>query len=259
MAKRILHLSDLHFGRVNAPALDSLRKTVLEREKNLSLIIVTGDWTQRARAREFQQAAEFISSLSVPVVSVPGNHDVPLYDLPRRWLAPYSRYAQLRPLTLSSFQDDDISIVGVSTVNPFRIDAGAVHKDDVERARAFFRDAPAGALKIVACHHPLFDPREKKWLRPERLAKALVQTGADVVLSGHSHLQWVEVQQTLGRDVLHISAGTGISNRLRTEVNNFHIFEIESAPPRAAVTVETYDLTEQGFIERGLPTRRFVF
>lgn len=118
--KRIFHLSDLHFGRIHTPALEALRQTVAEQDQGFDLIVVTGDWTQRARSREFEEAIEFVKRLFCPVLSVPGNHDVPLYDLGRRFFAPYSRYAKLRPLTLGEYSDDLFSIVGLSTVNPFR-------------------------------------------------------------------------------------------------------------------------------------------
>ncbi len=260
MTKRVLHLSDLHFGRVNAPALEALCEIVLARKAELDLIVVTGDWTQRARTVEFRAAIEFVSQLSCPVVSVPGNHDVPLYDLPRRLLAPYSRYAKMQSTTISDYQDEFLSVVGLSTVNPFRVDSGHVHQTDIDRTHAFFSKAAPNALKIIACHHPLFDPREMRWLRPEYRAKRLLDTGADVVLSGHSHVQWVQQSDELGRAILHISAGTSISSRLREEVNGFHVIELETeVSKRPGVLVKTYDLTKTGFLERDRPSQRFTF
>lgn len=253
--KRILHLSDLHFGRINLPALEALRQTVVEQEKGFDLIIVTGDWTQRARVREFDEAAEFIKHLSCPVLSIPGNHDVPLYDLARRFFSPYSRYSKLRPLTLAQHQDEEVSVVGLSTVNPYRPVAGVVRDEDLKRTADHFAHAAPTALKVVACHHPIYDPRSTEWLQPEHRAKGLLELGPDVILSGHAHTQWVQTTELNGRKVLHVSAGTTISNRLREEVNSFHILEIE----KRSIVVKTYDLRDEGFLERGLPTEAFEF
>ncbi len=270
-SKRILHISDLHFGRVNQLALEALKQMILEQEKGFDLIIMTGDWTQRARAKEFEQAAQFIRELSCPVLSVPGNHDVPLFDLGRRFLAPYSRYLKLRPLTMSHFQDADVSIVGLSTVHPYRpfslaaamTGAGFVHTREVERARDAFSESPSGALRIVACHHPLFHPRTGEWLKPEDRAQGILDLRPHLILSGHSHAQWVELRDYHGEGILHISAGTSISSRIRDEVNSFHILEIErnatETKSKIDVIVKTYDLSEDGFLERGMPTRAFVF
>jgi 3',5'-cyclic AMP phosphodiesterase CpdA len=249
---------------VNEPALEALRQTVAEQEKGFDLIIVTGDWTQRARPHEFELAIDFVKGLSCPVLSVPGNHDVPLYDLGRRLFAPYSRYSKLRPLTLGEYRDDIISVVGLSTVNPLRAMSGYVGEGDLIRAANGFRQADPATLRIVACHHPLFDPRTKDWLRPENRSRALLDLKPDVVLSGHSHEQWIEATSFNDQSVLHISAGTSISNRLREQVNSFHILEIRrhssvEAPRGLEMHVKTYDLRHEGFLERGLPTRQFQF
>lgn len=257
--KRILHLSDLHFGRVHEPALEALREIVIEQEKGFDLIVVTGDWTQRAKAAEFAAASEFVRSLSRPILSVPGNHDVPLYDLRRRFFSPYARYSEFASLTLAHFQDEDISVVGLSTVNPRRVVAGLVREADVEVAKNIFESSARGALKVIACHHPVYDPRTQEWLGPATHVRQLLSLEPDIILSGHSHMQWVETVEFEDRQVLHISAGTSISNRLKEEVNSFHILELDNENQKKSVIVKTYDLYGDGFLERGLSTRRFVF
>ena len=267
-AKRILHLSDLHFGRINEPALQALRRTVLEQQRGLDLIIVTGDWTQRARVSQFAEAIDFVKTLSCPVLSVPGNHDVPLYNFGRRFFTPYSRYKKLAKLTQDEFHDDLISVVGLSTVNPFRAAAGVVREVDVTRASIAFAEGARNALRILACHHPVFDPRKEEWIRPEVRARRLMDLAPDLILSGHSHLQWVQPVEYAGQKVLHISAGTSVSSRLREEVNSFHILELRRDnslnPPFAEdrgieLMVKTYDLRGEGFLERGLSTEIFKF
>ena len=59
------------------------------------LIAISGDLTQRAREREFVQAQAFLHTLPDPKIVVPGNHDVPLYNIVARFLAPLERYKRI--------------------------------------------------------------------------------------------------------------------------------------------------------------------
>jgi 3',5'-cyclic AMP phosphodiesterase CpdA len=88
--RKILHVSDLHFGRIDPATLDPLRKTA-ERLKP-DLVVVSGDLTQRARAWQFREARDYLATLPKPQLVVPGNHDVPLYDVVSRFLRPLSNY-----------------------------------------------------------------------------------------------------------------------------------------------------------------------
>jgi predicted MPP superfamily phosphohydrolase len=76
---RLLHISDLHFGR---PYLSNVGEALQRIAPTLdaNVTIISGDLTQRARREEFVAAKEFIARLpSMPQVIIPGNHDVPLY------------------------------------------------------------------------------------------------------------------------------------------------------------------------------------
>ena len=88
--RTIVHLSDIHFGRVDprlvAPLVDAVRAAAPD------LVAVSGDLTQRARRRQFEQARAFLDKLPPPILAVPGNHDVPLFNLPARFLDPFGGY-----------------------------------------------------------------------------------------------------------------------------------------------------------------------
>ena len=90
--RRLLHISDMHFGRLHLPALEQLEQFVISQSQNFDLIIASGDWTQRARSKQYLSAVQWIKKLSAPVLSVPGNHDVPLYNLWARVKKPYKKY-----------------------------------------------------------------------------------------------------------------------------------------------------------------------
>ena len=89
--RTIAHLSDLHFGRHDETAAERLLADISEVKPNIT--VVTGDLTQRARHRQFAAARAFLEKLPRPVVVIPGNHDVPLYDIVERFLGPFERGA----------------------------------------------------------------------------------------------------------------------------------------------------------------------
>src|ERR671917_2261275 len=90
---RLIHLSDLHFGAHDERLVEAVEQRV--NEERPDLVVVSGDFTQRARTEQFEQACLFLERLrgaGHDVLGVPGNHDVPLYDVLRRFLSPLTRY-----------------------------------------------------------------------------------------------------------------------------------------------------------------------
>jgi Predicted phosphohydrolases len=246
--KRVLHISDLHFGRIHPPAIESLKSFLQNQTTKFDLIIMTGDWTQRARAKQFKEAAQFISELKIPVITVPGNHDLPVYNIFARILQPLKNYREfIAPLTSDTFVDDELAVVGFRTATFSRTVEGTILKHDIKRARKIFEVANPNALRIIACHHPLMEPNKETDIRPEYRVKQVLELKPHIIMSGHSHLNWIE---SVGKDgehkIMHISAGSAVSNRLRGEVNSFHTIEIENKK----VKIETYFLEPTGFITR---------
>ena len=126
---------------------------------------------------------------------------------------------------------------------------------DIQRAKKIFDAADPRAVRVIACHHPVFQPKILSRIRPRRLAQEVLNLEPDIILSGHSHLNWIElVNATPNHQVLHISAGSATSNRLRGEVNSFHILEFAERQ----VKVETYFLEEEGFILKDSNSARTV-
>ena len=246
--KRVLHISDLHFGRIHPPAIESLDQFNAMQDKKIDLIVMTGDWTQRARKDQYKAAAEFISRSPIPVLTIPGNHDIPLYNFFARLLQPLRNYNKyIRNLTTDIYEDHELVIVGFKTANQFRTVEGRILERDIGRASKAFTKAGPGALRIIACHHPVFQPKALSKIRPRKLARAVLELKPHIILSGHSHLNWIELVETgHGHQTLHVSAGSATSNRLRGEVNSFHIIETE----KHKVKIETYFLEEAGFITR---------
>src|SRR4051794_13402333 len=146
--RTLLHISDLHFGRVDSRLVEALRASVEELRPDV--IAVSGDLTQRAKRREFAAASAFLGSLRPPKIIVPGNHDIPLYNVFTRFGRPLDRYrryigSQIEP----SFMDDEIAVVGVNTARSLTFKGGRINADQVKRARDLFCDAVSRVRILV--------------------------------------------------------------------------------------------------------------
>ncbi len=237
--KRLLHLSDLHFGRIHNDLVEPLVKTINTLAPDL--VAISGDLTQRARISQFEAAAAFIETLEAPVVSVPGNHDTPLDNLFIRFFAPWRRYRRhisrnLEPVVA----DDHMALVGINTVNRFAWQRGRVSRHTAARLQAGFSGLPDHLVRIAMLHHPLeHGPEvEKRLMQGSRRAiAALAQSRAEIILSGHLHNTRI-APLLADPSLLFVQAGTGLSSRLRGgETNTFNLLTIERP---GAVTIERY-------------------
>jgi 3',5'-cyclic AMP phosphodiesterase CpdA len=189
--RRILHISDLHFGRTDEYVVAALlRKT---HEIAPDVIVVSGDLTQRARSWQFQEARSFLDALHRPTIVVPGNHDVPLENLFDRFFRPLAKYRKYITEDLSpTFHDEELAVVGINTARSFTRASGSINDGQIEHARQFFCGVDPGAVKIVVTHHPFDIPEslnDKYLLRRSRHAIAALATcQADLYLAGHSHV-----------------------------------------------------------------------
>jgi len=111
--RTLVHLSDLHFGRIDPSLVEPLRRAVTDAQPDLT--VISGDFTQRARRSQFAAAREFLDSLKIKTLVVPGNHDIPLFDVVERFAAPLTRYRQFISAELEpEYEDDEMIVVGVT-------------------------------------------------------------------------------------------------------------------------------------------------
>lgn len=243
--RRIVHLSDLHFGRTDPRLLEPLLGAVNALAP--ALVVISGDLTQRARVWQFAEARAFIDRLRAPVLAVPGNHDTPLDNLFLRLLAPWHRYrraiaADLEPV----HRDPELVVVGVNTVNRFAWQQGRMPRRAIARARAAFAEAGA-ATRVVVVHHPLeLTPgAAKPVMRAAGGAlEGFAAAGAEIVLSGHLHATHIAPFVRVP-GLLFVQAGT-LSTRTRGEENSFNCLDL--APGHAAITAHAVD--EAGHFRR---------
>jgi 3',5'-cyclic AMP phosphodiesterase CpdA len=232
---RILHLSDPHFGTVDTRLVEPLLD-LADRLKP-DLCVISGDLTQRARSSQFHQASDFIARLPGPVLIVPGNHDMPLHNLPIRLLAPFDGYrrvfgADLEPKAVLT----DAVVQGINTANPLVWKSGRLRSSSLARMTKAFSATPQGHWRVVVMHHapvPAADGTPADIADPDETLAALARAGADIVLSGHTHMPHTGVAETAA-GVLFLQVGTAISTRLKTGTNDFSLVTL--APGQ--VTVE---------------------
>lgn len=230
--KRIIHVSDLHFGRDRPELLVPLVQAINALDPDL--VVISGDLTQRATEPQFAAAASFIQSLGQPVLCVPGNHDVPLHNLFIRLFMPWRRFRKwINPDLEPTHSDDEMVVIGVNSVNPFEWQRGWFRSHAIGRVCAAFAGSTERRVHIVVAHHPMEHlPGERKSLMRGASTgiQRLSDCGADIVLSGHLHswradpFAFVEGRSS----VLQVHAGTSLSNRLRGEVNDFNLLKVES-------------------------------
>jgi 3',5'-cyclic AMP phosphodiesterase CpdA len=250
--RRIVHLSDLHFGRVNPVLLDPLIKIVREVEPDL--VAVSGDLTQRARSHQFQQARSFLDALPKPQIVVPGNHDIPLHNLFARFFEPLTKYKryiteELHPV----YQDEGLVIVGVNTARSSVFKGGRINKSQVGRLREKFCVLGDEVVKAVVTHHPFDLPEghnESDLVGRARMAMTgLADCGADLFLAGHlhiSHTGHTKRYNIHGHSALVVQAGTATSTRERGEKNSFNLLSI--AHPEITVEKFTWNPATTSFV-----------
>lgn len=229
MTRRIVHISDLHFGREQPELLEPLRRAIDAERPDL--VAVTGDLTQRARRRQFRQARAFLDQLTAPWMSVPGNHDVPLDKFWDRWIRPFHRYRQIvSPDLAPVHSDDEMTVIGLNTVDPFSWQRGRIRRSALRDVCRRF--AQSDGFNVVLAHHPFEQsPESGKALMRHAHAglTALSDCGAHLVLSGHLH-RWLAqpfVTARQERHVLQVHVGTGLSTRLRGQENDFAVLTLD--------------------------------
>jgi 3',5'-cyclic AMP phosphodiesterase CpdA len=186
---RILHLSDLHFGARDDPVLEEALATFAERVRP-ELVIASGDLTHRGRSEQHDRAAAFLRGLELPVVAVPGNHDIP-YTFPARFTRPWREFEQPWQTTAPVDTTGTGHVVGVNSVRPWRHQSGGVDDAQLDRVAARLREAPSGALRVVVLHHQLIGAPWRTRKRPvakrNHVLARLVDSGAELILGGHIH------------------------------------------------------------------------
>jgi 3',5'-cyclic AMP phosphodiesterase CpdA len=259
--RRIAHISDLHFGRHSTPMAEALLASV--NDSSPHLIALSGDFTQRARQEEFAEARRFLDRLPQPKLLVPGNHDVPLYNVFSRFLRPFTKYdrhfaALGQPANF--FRDEEIAALGINTARSFTRKNGRVSIEQMKQIGDVFREIPGSLFKVLVTHHPLAFPIGAPSLelagRATRALEIIKSAGVHLLLSGHHHRALSGSNAEVGADgsILVLHAGTAISTRTRGgEGNSYNMLDIAGE----TVAVRLMEFSSDQFKEKRID--RFSF
>lgn len=243
----VLQVSDPHFGTERPGVTAALERLCHEQQPDL--LLLTGDVTQRATDWQFAAAKTFIDRLHVKArLIIPGNHDIPLFDVLTRLRAPYERYERVfGPVAeLAEFEVDDLLVLALNTTRRHRHKHGEVSTRQIDAVAERLARARPGQHRLIAVHQPVAVTREQdhvNLLRGHEVAvRRWAAAGADVVMGGHIHLPFViplrERWPELPRPMWAVQAGTAVSTRIRSDVGN-SVNLIRTKP--AGLKVERWD------------------
>lgn len=240
----VVHLSDLHFGRVDDRLLTPLATAVEAAMPDV--VVVSGDLTQRAQESEFRAARDFLARLPGPRVVVPGNHDVPLYNVFDRFVRPLALFREIIEADpVPRFVDAQLAVIGVSSARSLVVKNGRINEEQVDAIRAAFSALPTEVFRVVVTHHPFdagdaMDPGDRIG-RAGLAMRAFAECGVDLLLSGHLHVAYSGESAPAsgvlaGHEALAVSAGTATSTRVRGDPNEFNVLRVS----KRRVEVETH-------------------
>jgi 3',5'-cyclic AMP phosphodiesterase CpdA len=256
---RILHISDLHLGRsTESEPLTALRALLPGLDPEI--LVVTGDLTHRGRRAELERARELLESLGLPLLAVPGNHDIP-YVFPTRFTRTRDEWDRVFGTTEPVYISGRLAVVGLNSVRPWRQQGGALESSQLERLLPKLEGTQAGALRTAALHHHLAAPpwraaHKRPVRRRDLVLQSLASAGVELVLSGHVHQSAVaerrefEVveQDQRASIVLATAAGFGRPRpQRRGEALGFNVYEYD----QESISAATWSWSGGSFTEIG--------
>ena len=256
----LLQISDLHFGTEQPEVMAAL--LTLAQQQRPNLVVLSGDITQRARAKQFAAARAFVDRFNLPFLAIPGNHDIPLFNVWARLMYPYAGHIaafgnDLEPV----YSSDDLLVICVNTTRRYRHKNGEVSKAQIQRVAGLLKRASAAQLRIVVVHQPVVVTRDEdivNLLRGREAALACWSAaGADIVMGGHIHLPYVLKLSDLKRPMWAVQAGTAVSLRIRQGIpNSVNLLRWGADANADCCVMERwdYEITKQAFV-RGTITK----
>lgn len=227
---RIVHLTDLHFGQDRADLAGPMARAV--RALAPDLVVAGGDLTHRARADQFARARAWLDGLGAPVLAVPGNHDMPLFNLPLRLLAPFRAFrAGAGPVQPAARAVGRAWVICLNTADPLVWRRGRLRPADLRLVLAHLAATPPGLVPVLVAHHPFAEPEGFAKGETRGAGSALpqlAQAGLQVLLTGHLHHWTVGLGLTPDRPapVLQVQTGTALCARAGERDHGFAVLDL---------------------------------
>jgi 3',5'-cyclic AMP phosphodiesterase CpdA len=250
----VVHLSDIHFGAHRRGLAESLLDDIAGTGPDL--VVISGDLTQRARRGQFDQARAFIDRLPAAVLTVVGNHDIPLLNLPRRLLSGTRHYER----SITEDLDPVVAVegvvaVGLDSMPSWRWKAGHVSPRQAALVGTGLGNAPPGAWRLVVTHHPVLPATLSGLVGRHDLVAACADARVAILLSGHTHTPTADVVDLdapgVRRHALAVVTGTAISGRTRGAANAYVVLELDGAMvPGTRITVRVREPSPTGWSDR---------
>ena len=246
MTTRILHVSDLHVGTREDEAVARALGALLGRVQP-ELLAVTGDLTHRNKRPQHEAAARFLRGLGGSLLVIPGNHDIPFWP-PARFLETFAEFERHWGDTQPVYASDTLQLVGLNSVRPWRHQSGGLRRSQLAWAADRLAEAAPGALRVIALHHHMIGApwrsRKKPVAERNRVLASLVDSGAELVLAGHTHQGAVSerrefevVHGDVGAVVVSVAPGLGQPRpQRRGEARGLHVYDADDD----AIEVSTY-------------------
>lgn len=249
--RTIAHISDLHFGRVDDRVVEALVDDL--NAFSPDLVIISGDFTQRAKKREFCDAKSFVGRLEAPWFAVPGNHDISFHHLFQRFFDPWRRYRRyIHPVVEPVFEDDEIFVIGINTARRVALEFdwshGRISEDQIARTARQLAKVPDHKFKIVVGHHPFlpppYAPDTRVVGRADEAMRMFEDHGVRLALAGHLHRGYLRVVEPAAVDprrseprpdgdapLVVVQTASATSTRLREEPNAYQRIRIDAGKP----------------------------
>lgn len=223
----LLHLSDLHFGPSYVPHLGDLVLNAIP-AINPDIVVVSGDLSYRARTAEFAAARSFLTQITKPLLTIPGNHDQTIFNPLTRLVAPVRNYEIHTGYTQDmSLESDGFFVVGLNDNRPI-LPGGFWSRSQREYIQREFARPRSPVVRVLVTHHQLMwegKPKPAGFWYPSRALERLRKCGVELVLNGHTHVP--NAEQT--REGIVVSrASTATSARTREgEGNSFNLITVD--------------------------------